>query len=493
MVKSKQVRFQTDTEGLFTSWYTWGTSISEQEPAYVNDSRVRDKWLREYAKEEPHLSGVLSTVVAIDKNRGWRMIGGRNQVNKFTNILHSMEVAPGVVGWRSAISHFSQSFWSTDMGGLLEIGRDGKNGPLRALYSLDPARCKLTGKINYPLSYYPRNGKIIPMRDMDYIRVTSLPNTDEAYNGLGFCAVSRCLDLTKLMIAIYTHDKEQLGSLAPRGLLLLNGITQRQWVDAMRSREADLEARERDYFSNVAVIASSAATVEAKLVALSQLPTGFDLREWMDMLMYGYALCFGYDPSEFYPVQFGAIGRGTETEIQHEKATGKGRLDCVLGLQEQLQMNLPDSLEFLFDQRDEKGDLLHAQVDQAWADVSETLLKSGSITIPESRVLLSQQGVIPSTWSPSPDVESTDQEDTDNEPLVDESGKEVEEVDPSTVTPVDATKIQQKTRDILLQMPRVIRAIEKYPKEPLVEYSYPENRISILAYRAEDLLGRRLW
>jgi hypothetical protein len=492
MAKSKQIRFSTkaDDEGFFASWYTWTKSLDEIEPPYAQDSRKRDTWLRNYIKREPNLEGVLSTVVAIDKNRGWRMVGGKNQVSRYTRILHSMEVAPGVRGWRAGISHISQSFWGSDMGAMIEIGRDGKDGPMRGLYSLDSARCRLTGKMDKPIAYYPASAKVVYLDENDYMRVPSMVSTDEALRGLGYCAVSRCLDLARMMIAVYDHDKEQLGAQAPRGLLLINGISQQQWTKAMESRDADLEAKDLDYFASVAVLASANAGVDAKLVALSNLPVSFNLREWMDMIIFGYALCFGYDPSEFWPVQFGAIGRGTETEIQHEKATGKGRLDCVLSLQEQLQEELPDSVEFLFDQRDEKGDLLHAQVVESWGRAVSSM--SQFISVEEARVLLAEQKVIPTSWAPTADSMSTDLEDPDNEPVI--------TVEPATVKPVDApatsadaTKAQSRTRDVLMSMPSIMRAIEKFPDEPIVEYSYPENRYTILAYRAANLLDPVIW
>lgn len=508
-MRSKQPRFKSNTGGdLFSSLMNWPNM--EDAPVYSADSRKRDAWLRKFIQTEPNLSGVFSTVVAIDKNRGWRMIGGKNQVSRYANILHSIEVAPGVRGWRPAISYISQAFWSSDMGGLLEVGREGRNGPLRGLFTIDPARCKLTGDINKPLTYFPRQGQSIPLTEEDYVRISSLPFTDEAYHGLGFCAVSRCLELAKIMLAVYQHDKEELGALAPRGLLLLNGIGKKQWNDAMEARSADLEGKNLEYFSKVAVLASSAATVDAKMVALSQLPQGWDLREWMDMLMYGYALCFGYDPSEFWPVQFGAIGRGTETEIQHEKATGKGRLDCVLSMQEQLQEDLPDSLEFLFDQRDEKGDLLHAEVHKAWSDQVKVLKDGGLITAVEGRVLLADQGILPRAWAEDEDFAADDLEEdqegdeSPDEPDEDEEGADkdkgegegTEKVDPSTVKPLDSKEVktkQEDVRDLLLSMPRVVRAIEKYPTEPLVEYSFPDHRYTYFAERAEDLLRRRSW
>jgi hypothetical protein len=475
-----------------------------QDPPYNANSMARDDWLMKFVKREPNLSGVISTVTAIDKNRGWRMVGGRNQVRKYTEILHDIECAPGLRGWRPGVSHASQSFWTTDIGAILELGRDGKNGPLRALYNVDSTRCHLTGKIDYPLIYHPVSGNNIKFREEDYLRICSMPSMSEKMNGLGYSAVSRCLELAKIMIAVYEHDQEQLGAKAPRGLLLLNGISQTQWQKAMQSRDAELEGKELDYFSSVAVLASNAATVEAKLLSLSSLPISFNLREWMDMVMFGYALCFGYDASEFWPVQFGAMGRGTETEIQHEKATGKGRLDFPLGLQEQLQEQLPESITFTFDQRDEKGDLLHAEVDNAWAKLADTLFANGTgaLTRDEVRVLLSDQGVIPKAWAKTLDEISTDQEDFDegtDDPLADpdpESPSSEEIPEDTTTTPaktktpinVNAPITQKKMmREILRSMPHVISACEQFPSEQIVEYSYPENVTTVLWERADTL------
>lgn len=480
-IRSRQPRFalKKSEDGAMFSYYNYVVEACKKEPPYLADSRTRDKWLREFVRLEPNLSGVISTVCAIDKNRGWQMVGGRNQVSMYSRMLHDMQVAPGVHGWRAGISHISESFWSTDIGAVLELGRDGESGPLRALYAMDPARCRLSRNVQYPLSYFPTGKGEIKLREEDFLRISSMPSTDESMSGLGYCAVSRCLELAKLMLAVYDHDKEQLGAQAPRGLLLINGITQKQWNDAMEERDADMEQKEIDYFSSVAVLASTTQNMEAKLVALSSLPTSFNLREWMDMVMYGYALCFGYDPSEFWPVQFGALGRGTETEIQHEKATGKGRLDCVLNLQEQLQGELPDSLEFLFDQRDEKGELLHAEVAKAWGDAVSSM--NNYISIAEGRVLLAEQKVIPTSWAPTADSLASDETDVEDDPVVNEDEQ------------IDATKQQDNMRDALMTMPRVLRAIEKFPAEPLVQYSYPDNRVSVLAYRADDLLRRRIY
>ena len=180
------------------------------------------------------------------------------------------------------------------------------------------------------------------------------------------------------------------------------------------------------------------------------------MREFMDMLMYGFALCFGYDPSEFWPVQFGAIGRGTETEVQHEKATGKGRLDFPLTFQEQLQEFLPPTLEFMFDQRDEKGDLLHASVNQAWVNVVKTMTDGSLLSIPEGRVLLAEYGVIPASWAPTDTLSQTDLDEVDQGNNVEEDdsedGADKTDLEKKSSTPEpDDMKTREITKKMKLQ------------------------------------------
>jgi hypothetical protein len=503
-IRSKQPRFKTPdfSESDIMSLYDFLGYSFGNEPAYSADSRKRDEWLINFLPQEPYLMGIMKSVIDIDKNRGWRLVGGRNQVSRFTKIFHSFQAAPGLKGWRPALSMASQSFWGTNMGAVVEIGKSGKDGPMRALYTVDPTTCKLTGNPRKPLKYIPAGSRSQDWQENEFIRVASMPHIMEKYRGLGYCAVERCVELAKLMIAVYEHDREQLGAKAPRGLLLLKCITQKNWETAMIARDAKAESKGYNYFGPIAVLASPNASADMKLLALSQLPTSFNLREWVDMLVYGYALCWGYDASEFIPVQFGAIGRGTETEVQHEKATGKGRLDFVLGFQEQLQRPdiFPDSLEFAFDQRDEKGDLLHAQVNQAWSNVGKTLLDNG-LSTSEVKVLLADWGVIPRAWAPTDSAEATDREG-DNDPSDDISEDEIIEDNdddkdyrqPEEVkTQKQETKLMRMYKEELLSRQPVHQAAQKFRTEPIVMYMYPSNTVLTLWESGDELLKQKIW
>ncbi|MCK4829404.1 hypothetical protein KA005_77485, partial [bacterium] len=269
---SKQPRFSDDATGMdfFQSVYRWATQA--EEPPYELSSSKRDKYLRDHVKQNPNIAGVVNSVIDIDKNRGWRLVGGRNQVSRFTEMFHSFEAAPGLQGWRPGISFASQSFWTTNMGGVIEVGRDGVDGPVRRFYNVDPVTCKLTGNNKKPLEYTSASKTKRYWKPQDYFRVASNISTDEKLHGLGHCAIDRALTLSKLMLALYEHDFEAMGSRAPRGLLLLKGISEKSWIKAMDAREAGLDSVGYDYYGALAVLASSAKNIDAQLVALSNLP-----------------------------------------------------------------------------------------------------------------------------------------------------------------------------------------------------------------------------
>lgn len=485
-ITSQQPRFHdVDPNDFYISVMDWIIKAEEVEPPYAVNSRRRDNWLSNYWHQEPHLAGVLHSLISIDSNRGWTLTGGRNQVIRYRNIIHNWMAAPGTIGYRSGVSSAALSFYTTDLGAIIENGRDGDAGPLRGFFHVDPTQCRLSGNREAPLKYKPVAQKEADWALKDYMRVVSMPSILEKFNGLGYCFESRALDLAKIMVAVYQHDLEQLGAQAPRGLLLLKGIAEKQFNNAMEARKEKAQGEGWKYFAAVAVLATSSigADLDAKLVALSNLPAGFDIQKWTAMMMYGYALCAGYDPSEFYPVQFGSIGRGTETEVQHMKATGKGGLNFALSLQEQMQRPdiLPDTLEFGFEQRDDAGALLEASVQQAWVNVYKAVRETGAviadveggITRDEFRSLLAEKGIIPREWT------------------------EIEEESEATDTGEDDEDVSRwnknRRRDYLMSLPYIYRVIETFPDDAIVRYGWPKDKVSILWERAGTLTDTRVW
>lgn len=472
--KSQQPRFTTDAESFFSSVYRWVTETDLEIPTYNTDSRIRDAWLREFWMKETHLAGVLNSSVLIDANRGFNLIGGRNQVNRYMEISHMLEAGKG---WRAFHRRQSLAFRTADMGAVHEIGRDGKNGPMRTLWSVDPARCRNTGEIKTPIGYFPPNGGEQHWRDKDFFKTVSMPSTDEKFKGLGFCMVSRAYEIAKTMIAVYRHDHEALGARAPKGLLLLQNIEESQWEKAMETREVRMDSEEWVYYGAMAVLAGGGADpIDAKMVSLSQLPKGFDRQQFTDLLMFAYALVAGFPPEEFWVVRGGALGRGQEAEIQQRMATAKGVMDYPATFQEDYQKLLPKTLQFEFEERDVEGEMRDAEVEQAKAALITSVYESAPamgeslISRDEARYLLAEQGLIPSEWTEAEEDVSVDDTDV-----------------------AESRSKRQELLDVYRERPRVQRAAEHYFNDPIVRYSWPDNRIITLWERGDDMFRPRLW
>jgi hypothetical protein len=454
--ESKQPRFDIDLKDLnrfVQSIFKFSKEAIYNEPPYRSDSAKRDEWLSKVVTKEPYLLGILQSVVAIDKNRGWNMIGGRNQVRKFVGITHNFQVAPDLFGWRPGISVTSQSYYQADMGGVVELGRMGnREGPLAALYAVDPTQCYLTGKQETPLRYKNTSKENQLWTLNDYFRVVSFPSTNEKMNGLGFCAVSRCIELAKLLVSVYEHDREKLGSKAPKGILTINGVTMAQWLQSVSENEPERTALERAYYTGVQVLAAGQGepAISVALTSLSELPADFDHYQFVSMIIYGYALAFGYDPREFWPVSGGSLGSATESETMHRKATSKGGLDFALNFQENYQRELPPTVEFQFEQRDVDGDISEATLKKAVLDIIDRMYQSVNaenvnlITREEARILLVEAKIIPDDWT------------------IEDEPQQIEDVDDAGA-------------EELLASERVRRAMDKFPNEQIVAYSSNAN------------------
>lgn len=470
---SKQPRFKAkDAEHGFYSIMDWGLRSENKAPAWQKDTRVRDKWLRDFWRKEPLLSGVLSSAIAIDANRGWRMVGGVRQVSTYSSIFLNAEDGSG---WRFYIGQQAGSYYWGDLGGITEFGRSFMKGPLRGLYTVDHARCRRKSSRKKPLEYFPDGGKSQLFGRNDFMRVVSMPTEDETMLGIGYCFISRALIIAQLMIGIYNHELGEVGAKAPRGLLLLLNISQEQWDEAMAQRDAERRGDEQ-YYNALAVLATpmGMSNVDAKLIALSQLPKGFDREKWVDILMYSYALDIGFDPSEFWVVKHGSLGRGTETDVQDKKATGKGSVSFIRAWQDGISPELPQTLMLEFDERDSRGDLFGAKVEQIYAKIAGDLSAGGLLSIEEARAYMAERKIIPPEWTEI--VEAAEATDT---------------------RPVKKNRKRRSRLKILrehaLTSANVWRAINEFPDEPIIQYEWPKNTSVMLWPKASDALKREVW
>jgi hypothetical protein len=461
--ESSQPRFSEPTS-IFSRVYRWALSSMANEPGNNATVRVWDAWYRDIVQQEPFLTGIFNGVVQTDVNRGWSITGGSRQVKTFTDVLKGVDrwikvgskyVKGNAGGWRAYSAWQSQSYWATRMGFVSEVGRQGKNGPLFTLWSVDPTRCELTSDPATPLKYYPASSGTQDWAYDKFIRKCSLISTDETKLGYGFPAVARCYQLAKIMVGVLLHYQQKLGTKTPDGILTGKYISEQQWDEAVRARAESLKADPESYLNSIATIMSSGGDMpEFAITLLSNLPDRWDIDLWVKILMRGYETAFGYK-GEFTYENAGVLGRGNEVEVMHRNATAMGGKDYILAHQGELQDLLPPTLEFLYDERDVEGEIQETQLElskaQTISEMTKWVINGQSVlTVPQIMTLAAEQDIIPAEWTPQPeDTTATDEEGVDEE------------------APVELSE-------------RVWRAVRTFPDEPIMRYSWPSEKKRIL-------------
>ena len=410
--KSKQPRLSQTRDVVSYVFTLWETAANEI-PKWGRPGRAEK--LRELARNEPILAGALGSMVSKVISLDWQIIGGRNRVRRYHAILSEAEDG---AGWSYFLDRWAQDYLATDLGGVIELARDGKTGPVVALYNIDSARLALTGNTSVPLRYSPAvgGGKTIPLYPGDFSRIVDMPSPDERYFGLGYCAVSRALKAARVLLALYQYEDEQLQDLPPKGIVAITGMTMPEVQEAFRLYEARRKAKDQTTFKGVLWLASQASPLQnigVSVTPFSTLPDHFDKEQAITLYVYTLSLDFGVDVREFWPAsQTGATK--AEAEIQAQKAKGKGFGRLIMSIERAINWDvLPPGLEFRFDNADSEDDLLREtirariieNVRKLWEPNPVT--QEGIIDQYEARRLLRELGAVPEWLAQSDEVTAT--------------------------------------------------------------------------------------
>lgn len=407
MTQSRQPRTQTDKDT--NPMFVW-TMYEQRDDFPKWGSAGRDAKLREFAREEPILAGAVATMSSKATALDWQITGGRNRVSRFHEVLGEAEDGKG---WSYFLDRLVQDYVCTDLGGVVELARDGQGGPVSALYNIDSTTCSLTGNSKAPLRYLPKvgDGRALPLLPGDFVRTVDMPANDETKFGLGYCAVSRALKAAKVLMALYRYEDEHLSDLPPAGIASITGMTADEVSRAFTLYQARRESKEQQTFKGVLWLAATASPVQpidVKLTPFSTLPDHFDKEKAMTLYVYTLALDFGVDVREFWPAsQTGATK--AEAEVQAQKAKGKGFGRMLSDIERAINWDvLPKGLEFAFDLQDSGDDLMKHQIHQAAIEGVRRLWEptqagDGIITTDEARRWLAEQGVLPAWISATAD------------------------------------------------------------------------------------------
>lgn len=338
-------------------------------------SQLRDRQLREFPHKEGNdiLAGAIASMVKWGKNLAWLVEGPNRVVNRYQETISQAEFGEG---WGTLISKVLEDYFTQDKGATIELIGGGRPdgplvGPVLGLAHLDAQFIQPTGDPTYPVLFHNmKEGKVTESHKLHatrVIRLVDMPSPDERMNGVGFCAVSRVIAASEVLLKLARYKNEKLSDMPEAGLLVLNNIMQRQWDDAQANHQRERRKMGSEIWSNIMTLFSldPAQPAKAELVSFADIPEGFDELQSTNIYVSIVALAFGVDSREFWPMSQGRLGSAQESEVQAEKAKGKGKADVTAMIERAINWRvLPASVNFRFDFRNDEEDKLRAEINE---------------------------------------------------------------------------------------------------------------------------------
>lgn len=356
-------------------------------------SPTRDAALRRFWKESDHLSGALYTMIAKMTSIPFQIV----PVDP-SNPQHALEAeersealrsgAEFGEGWQVFYAKFIEDLLSQDNGAFAEIiGPGNPDGPLTGkpytIAHMDSWRCQRTGNPEYPVIYRDVDGTLYRMHYTRVIYASQMPSPIAEMFGVGFCAVSRCINVAQTLIDILVYKQEKLGSRPYRAIIYTKGGLDPDDVGkAFQVAELGNTSSGLSRYSRIPVIGSQTIPdAELGMLELSKLPEGFNEETSLTLGMATIALAFGVDARELFPSLSSGSTRA-DALLQHLKQRGKGPGQILESMEALINFKyLPSYLKIKFDFQDDAedqqaADIRHTRAQTRQSDMTAQVLNA---------------------------------------------------------------------------------------------------------------------
>jgi hypothetical protein len=343
-------------------------------------SPARDRALRNFWKKSDHLSGAIYNLQAKMTAIPFKIVARdpsnqrhAREAERWTRELFAS--AQFGEGWPEFFAAWLEDLFCTDNGAFAEIVGPGDpagplTGPPVTIAHLDSSRCQRTGNATYPVIYTDVSGKIYKLHRTRVLYKSQMTSPIADMYGVGFCAVSRCVNITQTLVDILIFKQEKLGSRPHRAILITKGgLDPTDIQTAFQMAESELDNQRMSRYSKI-VVAGSGSLTEAGLdvVELSELPDGFDEQTSVTLGMATIALALGVDARELFPAMQAGATRA-DALLQHLKQRGKGPGQIIQMVETAMNYKyLPSYLEMVFDFQDDAQDRQAADTKKVRAD-----------------------------------------------------------------------------------------------------------------------------
>jgi len=391
----------SDVTGAGMFWIQLGNRLDEEpnyNPIYPH---WRDIYLRDFAKSEPMLASAVYSMATRISGLNYTL-NGPPRAKKFAQELLTN---PGLGDTlNSLIQKLVSDLHTADNGAFLELWRAGNplsdagNRPVLGFAHLDSRQCWRSFDPEYPVWYTnPVTHDIRKIHRSRVIFTSDNPQPTELGRGIGFCATSRVLRMTRVFKNMQIFVDEKVGGRFTRAIGAASGVTPKQLKDALAQNNDVADSKGYVVYKDIPFLVSpnmeKGSEIKLMLQDLAAIPDGFEFRTEADLYAYILAFAFGVDAREFWPATESGATKADAT-VQNMKARGRGIGNDIELIEGLLRAALPASVSMEFDNSDDEQDKMTADIHQAQANVHKTYVDMGAISSQEARALGIAEGIL---------------------------------------------------------------------------------------------------
>lgn len=288
----------------------------------------------------------------------------------------------------------------TDNGAFWEIiGEGKKDGPIvgaaQGLACLDSFRCTRTGDVEFPVLYRGTGGSLSKLHRTRVAFASDMPSSRAEMRSIGFCALSRAVNVAQNLQDISIFKQEKLGSRPVRGILLGKGIRTSVVTGSLEVADEIMDNQGLARFARLPIIGDIATDADLSLLSLSGLPDGFDEETSTRLGMFAIALAFGVPIRWIWPA---ATSGATKADAMYQHIAGLGGgIGKVLsiitnllggdprGSRHSAGKFLPPHLKLVFDFQDDEQDRMKADIRKVRTEARSKSLADGIINVRVAR------------------------------------------------------------------------------------------------------------
>jgi hypothetical protein len=378
----------------------WLTYAGEGLPPWW--SKMRDQYLDKVWKGNNHLSTAVYNASAKLVGVPFVIRAKDHSIPEHVDEAEALQYALTIgsdflKGWNSAFGKWTIDYLTQDNGAFMEIIGNGKpDGPIMgkpiSIRHLDSRACTRTGDPEYPV-IYEENGAMYKLHWTRVIYDSQMSSPRREMHGVGFCPISRAIDIASPLMDMIRYKQQRLGSRPHNQLLVGKGITGDQIMDALRRVESDMDSRGYTHYSRTVAIGSTDPDVGLERVDLSHMDP-FDEVDSTTLGMYIIAAAFGMDADELWPTS-GGSGNKSDASIKRMRSRGRLPSQVASTISQQFSFKVvPPYLQFGFNFKDDEEDQQQALVRDIRGRNRERDIGTGTINVRQARVVMLRDGDI---------------------------------------------------------------------------------------------------